>query len=101
MATVTSFKIYRFNVFFKNMVVPKMSFETETGEAVSDFPRHTAFSEIFSYKPGNLYPIIYDKSDARKFVVENNTEVVIVAITLVGCFIYIIWMEIKLFDYLF
>lgn len=101
MATVTSFKLYRFNVFFKNMVVPKMSFETETGEAVSNFLRHTAFSEIFSYKPGNLYPIIYDKSDARKFVVENNSEVVIVTITLIGCFIYTIWMGIKLFDYLF
>lgn len=100
MARVTSFKVYRFSVFFKNMVVPIMSFKTETGEAVSNFPRHTAFSEIFSYKPENLYPIIYDKNDARKFVIENDTEVVIVTITLVGCLIYIIWMGIRLFNYL-
>ena len=91
MAKVTSFHKYKYNIFFKNAAIPRMTFKTEDAETISNIPRHTFFVDLFPCKLGKMYPIIYDKNSNSVFVVRNSVEVALNIIALVLSCGFIVW----------
>ncbi len=92
---VGSFKMLRSNPFLNRVLIPKVTFTTETNQTVSEYPKHTLFIELFQYESGRKYRVKYDRNNSTVFIIENPMELFLLTSSLFSCLAYILWMVLR------
>jgi len=88
--SIIAFDTYRYNIMYKNTLIPKVLFFTANNDKVINIPNHSFLIELFSYKKDKSYNIIYDKGNSKRFIIENKTELFInsiIPVLIIGAFL--------------